>query len=114
MPRPSPSWRVGNVTPFWQGADIIIAAEPMPEYRGSKTVLVTQHAPTLALLLHRLRDACSNSLGHVSKYEFFGRIAESVNHHIFDHSNASEHEVLRTAAHEARNVLDNWLDRIDR
>lgn len=65
----------------WRGAKVVIA-QTAPEPLGAgfypePRLVITQIAPQLSWLFYRLRDVFSPHYDYVSKFEFFGRLANA-------------------------------------
>lgn len=103
-PMPSPSKPV-----TWKGADVIITRYPLPDYKGSSTVVVSPHAQSIAGLLHKFANQLL-SLSYLAKLEFYGRIADRLNDTAS--SEQTRKEALSLIIAEARAVLGDWIARV--
>lgn len=117
-PRFAPRMRTGDrsaESPVhrWRGADVRIAEAPYPSYSGSSTLVVTEHAAALAGLFLDLRDLAAPGLDHMTKYEFFGRMAEAAKTWLAKQPGTDQVDLLLVAAREARNVVEDWLARVE-
>ena len=95
----------------WKGADVRIVESPWPGYSGSSTVVVTEHASQLGGLFEQLWRLAEPAIDFRSKYEFYGRIAEAANAWLGQHPETDRHDLILTAAYEARAVLEDWQAR---
>lgn len=101
----------GPVVP-WRGVDVLLSENPVPDYRGDSTVVVTPHAYALCALFKRLRDADPGVLDYVSKYEFYGEMAVKVRARVEESDVAAERPLLLVALSSARRVLSEWRQRL--
>jgi hypothetical protein len=99
----------------WGGADVVIYAKPPPKkpskrgaYPEPRTV-VTPHSRHLTWLFYELRDAFGDLLDHLTKIEFYGRLANAALRY---QSRCSGPEVrkdlLLAVLHEAFAMLDEF------
>lgn len=98
--------------PLWGGADVVIVndldeatqdwlgAQPNVIISSQKTeprrrAVVTSFAEELSWLFYRLRETCSEHLDHVSKYDFYGTLAQSAMDYLDRHrGTANQTELL--------------------
>ena len=94
----------------FRGADVYICEGPVKDYRGGKTVCVTQHSKMLTILLYRLRDLDPGVINYMNKYEFYGRVAEAIIKLNNEIAEPSLHETLSTAMTMAEQVIKEWVE----
>ena len=91
------SWEARN-TKEWGGADVIIKKsrdsnidrwlEDQPLSIGlqgnapRRRAVITQHSKELSWLFYQLRDLYSEKIDYVSKYDFYGLLAQSANDYL--------------------------------
>jgi len=109
-------------TRMWGGADVIISDELTDETRkwlGSqglvisyqsteprRRAVITPHAKELSLLFERLRDIAQGRIDHMSKYDFFGTLAQAGLDYQQDHPDDKSSEgLLRSVIDAARSFL---------
>ena len=97
----------------WRGCDVRIVEAPFPSYTGSSTLVVTEHGSWLAGLFKDLEKVAWPAIDFRSKYEFFGRMAEAANGWLARHPDTDRVDLLIAVAHESRNVVEDWLARVD-
>ena len=76
------------------GAGIIVRRPSDDPTGGSITVVETEHAAELSELVFALRDVFAGSIDYLSKYEFYGRLADAANRQL---SHGDEFESVRDA-----------------
>ncbi len=96
----------------WKGADVRIVETPWPDYSGSSTLVVTEHASRLGGLFEQLWHLAEPAIDFRSKYEFYGRIADAANAWLKEHPDTDRHDLVLVAAYEARAVLEDWQSRV--
>ena len=85
----------------WGGADIVICATPpavatAQSFYPDPRYVVTPYVQELSWLFGALRDAFTGSMNHLSKYEFYGRLADAAEK--FARDNASPHTAAELIA----------------
>lgn len=67
---------------LWEGANLIVSDKPIaknPDAWGSDPhVVVTEFAWEVSALIDALKEACSDWLDYMNKYEFYGRIGDAI------------------------------------
>ncbi len=69
---------------LWGGAGVVISTTPPEPYTGrsfypNPLYVVTPHVRELSWLFQELGSAFSGAIDHVTKFEFYGRMAEAAN-----------------------------------
>ena len=107
---------------FWKGADVIIARYSSPDlekwvanqphvisFQSSeprRRVVVTKFATELDWLFYQLRDIFSDYYDHVSKYDFYGLLAQSAIDYLKDNGdNQNSKDLLLTVLDASKGFL---------
>ncbi len=106
----------------WGGADVMISSHLTPHMRRwlgdnhlvltlqqsqpKRRAVITPYSKELSWLFYRLRDIFSETLDFTSKYDFFGRLAQSAIDYIRDNKEHSDCTgLLKTVLKEARRMV---------
>src|SRR5271166_4941521 len=86
--------RIGRSEP-WGGTGIVISATPPqpraePGFYRDPQYVVTPYARQLSWLFNRLRGAFSDAIDYLSKFEFYGRLADAANRYNIADSTESQ------------------------
>ena len=93
----------------WRGADVMVSTLPLPDYQGSHTVVVSAQARKINIAMRALAKLRLYSVNYVSKYEFYGRIAEALNT-LSELDRADDEIAVTTVFDTALEVLQDWMD----
>lgn len=102
--------QLSNMAVEWGGADVIISAirdERIDRFLSSQPIVispqkslpmrravVTRHAKTLSWLFFALRDLFSGHLNHISKYDFYGALAQAALDYLAEHTESEAYQDL--------------------
>lgn len=90
----------------WRGADVRITDNPLSNYRGASTLVVTPYAMELAGLFILARDTCDDALDHMTKLSFYPHLAKAA---IAAHQRCDQ-LTLRALTLEVLGAWSEWLD----
>ena len=71
-------WEPANNALF-SGADVRVCKTEPAQRHESITYVVSEHAPLISALLRETADICSSYIDYLSKYDFYGSLAETAN-----------------------------------
>ncbi len=97
----------------WGGADVIITSDESIASSTNKTVVCTKHARVLSWLFKKLGDIFTPYLDHVTKYQFYGRLADSANDYLQNNPDLSEKDLLLYVHTEARKIFSELKNAIN-
>ncbi|MEN9663083.1 MAG: hypothetical protein RL324_2032 [Verrucomicrobiota bacterium] len=88
-----------SAMPEWYGADLKITSGYVPQkersfFDSQLLVIHTRHARQLTWLLLELRDAFSEQLDYLNKYEFYGNLGETAQRHLAGEPETAAHRPL--------------------
>jgi hypothetical protein len=98
----------------WGGADVVICAKPPktpsePGFFPEPRTVVTPHSRYLTWLFYQLRDAFYDILDHMTKIEFYGRLANAAMRYQSRCGGPEvRKELLLAVLHEAFAMLDEF------
>ena len=87
----------------------MVSTLPLPDYQGSHTVVVSAQARKINIAMRALAKLRLYSVNYLSKYEFYGRIAEALND-LSEQNRADEEIAVTTVFDTALEVLQDWID----
>ena len=96
----------------WHGADVIVSTLPLPDYQGSKTVVVAEQARKINIAMKALVQIDLYSVNYFTKREFYGRIAETLNN-LSEQKRADEAIAVTTVFDTALEILQDWIDKLE-
>lgn len=68
-----------NKNKLFQGAGVIVCEPDDPIFNELAIIVRTEYAKEVSAVFFALKKVFSNSIDHLSKYEFYGRLAEAAN-----------------------------------
>ena len=77
------------------GADVLICKKA-PHIDTSKTIVETQFSKEISWLFEQMRDAYKGKYDYLSKFEFFGRMADAANSYIAEHGDTDVVAMMKT------------------
>ncbi len=94
---------ISKTTELFGGADVCIVNKKTNE-NDSITFVVTIHAKELSWLFYQLRDLFKSELDHITKYEFYGKLAEQANKTIENEASCPVNKLLLNVLDEAEKI----------
>jgi len=83
------TWNSRN-TRLFRGADIVITNHEQEESYYDTTYVVSEHARKLSAVAFEMRELLHDVLDHMSRYVFYGKMAEAMNKAIESRSDFAE------------------------